>query len=245
MLKKDHAICIRSVDYSETSQVLTMFCRETGKLGLMAKGARRTKSPFGGVIEIFSHGEVVFSEHSEARLSTLTEFERHGDFGLLRRRLPALNAAFFGIELINLLTFDKDPHPDVYDSLNAFLGNLEQVRSDAESLQLLIVFQLSLLGSLGTGTVLGRCANCSASHADHWRSYFFSSTAHGVICRDCEGSFSDRVQVSPQAGACLIDPRNIATASAAILTEVERTIILHLSAILNRSPRMAKYFLPA
>lgn len=245
MLRKDQAVCIRCVDYSETSQVVTMFCREAGKQGMMAKGSRRTKSSFGGPIEVFSHGQIVFSEHSEGRLGTLTEFERQGDCMLLRRRLKALNAGFFGVELVNLLTTDKDPHPEVYDNLLRFLGDLERAGSDAEAMQLLIVFQLDLLGRLGTGIIMGRCANCSASHEKPWSAYFFSSTAHGVLCRDCEGSFADRIQVGREAGACLVMPRDIASASDRTLTEVEKTIIYHLAAMLNHQPRMAKYFLSA
>jgi len=207
MLRKDQAICIRTVDYSETSQVLTMFCREAGKQGIMAKGSRRPKSPFGGAIEVFSHGQIVFSEHTEGRLGTFTEFERQGDCMLLRRRLQSLNAGLFAVELVNLLTTEKDPHPEVFDALIRFLGDLEQVGSDAEATQLLIVFQLELLGRLGTGIILGRCANCSAAHAEPWPAYFFSSTAHGMLCRDCEGSFADRIQVSREAGGCLVEPK--------------------------------------
>lgn len=243
MLKKDHAICIRCVEYSETSQVLTMFCRQYGKTGMIGKGSRRARSPFGGPIEVFSHGQIVFSEHAEGSLSTLTEFERQGEFTLLRRRLSSLNAGFFGVELVNLLTTDRDPHPEVFDNLLQFARDLEQAGSDAEVLQLLIVFQLDLLGRLGTGLVLGRCANCSATHRTPWPAYFFSSTAHGIICRDCEGSYSDRLQIGREAGACLIDLGNISSASQRTLAEVEKTIICHLSAVLNRAPRMGACFL--
>jgi DNA repair protein RecO (recombination protein O) len=245
MLKKDDAICIRCVDYSETSQVLTMFCRQAGKVGMMAKGARRQKSPFGGPVQVFSHGPIVYSDHGEGRLSTLTEFERQGDFTLLRRRLTTLNAAMFGVELVNLLTTDTDPHPEVFDDFLRFLGDTERAASDVESLQLLIVFQLGLLGRLGMGILLSRCANCSVACEGGWSACYFSSTANGILCRDCEGSFADRIQISPDAGACLSQPQAIASAGERTLAEVEKTIIYHLTSLLHRPPRMAKYFLPA
>ncbi|MHC4433863.1 MAG: DNA repair protein RecO, partial [Planctomycetota bacterium] len=48
MLTKDMAICIRAVDYSETSQIVTLFARDTGKIGAIAKGSKRPKSKFDG-----------------------------------------------------------------------------------------------------------------------------------------------------------------------------------------------------
>ena len=44
MLKKDQAVCLRKADYSETSQVVTLFTRSHGKIPAMAKGAKRAKS---------------------------------------------------------------------------------------------------------------------------------------------------------------------------------------------------------
>jgi DNA repair protein RecO (recombination protein O) len=37
---KDTAICLRMVNYSETSQVVTLFTRDSGKVAAMAKGSR-------------------------------------------------------------------------------------------------------------------------------------------------------------------------------------------------------------
>ena len=53
---KDKAICLRAVNYSETSQVVTLFTRDHGKIAAMAKGSRRAKSSFDGAIEVFSFG---------------------------------------------------------------------------------------------------------------------------------------------------------------------------------------------
>ena len=57
---KDTAICLRAVNYSETSQVVTLFTRDHGKVAAMARGSRRTKSSFDGSIEVFSLGEAMF-----------------------------------------------------------------------------------------------------------------------------------------------------------------------------------------
>ena len=44
--EKTTAIVLRTVEFSETSLVVTLFTREFGKIGALAKGARRPKNPF-------------------------------------------------------------------------------------------------------------------------------------------------------------------------------------------------------
>ena len=87
MLTKDAAICIRAVDFSETSQIVTFFARANGKVSVIAKGSKRAKSAFDGPIEILSFGKIVFSNSTREKLSTLTEFEQQAGFA--NRRLFA------------------------------------------------------------------------------------------------------------------------------------------------------------
>ena len=124
MLTKDSAICIRAVDYSETSQIVTFFARATGKFTAIAKGSKRPKSAFDGPIEVFSLGQIVFSDSNREKLATLTEFQQRLSLAGLSKNLFALNCASFAIELLNSLTDDYDPHPQLFDSLLQFLQNI-------------------------------------------------------------------------------------------------------------------------
>ena len=69
-LVSDRCICLRKTEFSETSQILTLFSRTFGVVRLMAKGAhRRTKagsSKFDGGIDFLDLGQAVFS-HDPAR----------------------------------------------------------------------------------------------------------------------------------------------------------------------------------
>ncbi len=43
--EKASALVLRTIDFSETSLVVWLFTREFGKIGALAKGARRLKTP--------------------------------------------------------------------------------------------------------------------------------------------------------------------------------------------------------
>jgi DNA repair protein RecO (recombination protein O) len=243
MLKKDEAICIRTVDYSETSQIVTFFGRETGKIRAIAKGSKRPKSPLGGPIETFSCGAVVFTEPRGQGLSVLTEFEQRNIFGGLRNNLFALNGAFLAAELLSSLTTDSDPHPQLYESFVQFLRSCEQAADKAGLLVRLVPFQLNLLREVGTLPVLDHCTNCKRDFDNGWGQVYFSSSANGLVCMDCEASFVDKVQLDFKAAACLNDSKLISRADEKTLSEIEKALVYHFTEILHRPPRTAKYIL--
>jgi len=245
MLTKDHAVCIRVCDYSETSQIATFFTRATGKVGAIAKGSKRPKSPFGGTIEVFSHGRIVFSNSADGTLATLTELEQQSVFAGLVKNLFAMNCCLFGVELLDALTKDYDPHPELFDVFLQFLQNTSEMQGRPSTVSLLILFQLALLKEVGLQPVLNRCANCKASNERRATSdeLYFSSSANGLICRDCEAAFPDRIKLAGPVAACLANLKLLAEANEKTLNEIERVLIHHFTEILHRRPIMAKHIL--
>jgi len=248
VLTKDTAICIRAVDYSETSQIVTFFARAAGKISAIAKGSKRPKSAFDGPIEIFSYGKIVFSDSNKEKLATLTEFESaYGGpgFGSLSNNLLALNSCLFAAELLNYLTHDYDPHPQLFDDFLQFLENTQNINNKHQMLALLILFQLSLLKEVGLRPVLNACANCKTRYEGRKTrdEVYFSSSANGLICRDCETSFPDKLRLTRTAANCLANLKLIAESKEKTLIEIEMVLVHHFTELLGRRPKMAKYIL--
>jgi DNA repair protein RecO (recombination protein O) len=243
MLTKDTAICIRTTDYSETSQIVTLFTRTTGKISAIAKGSKRPKSAFDGPLEVFSYGQIVFSDSSREKLATLTEFQQQPGFADLANNLFALNCCLFGAELVNALTHDYDPHPELFDSFLQFLQNANEHQEHRTVLALLTLFQLTLLREIGLMPILNACANCKTQYAIRGTQYeaYFSSSANGLICGDCEASFPDKIKLTKNATDCLANAKLIAEAQEKTLNEIQQVLIKHFTEILHRPPRMAKY----
>jgi DNA repair protein RecO (recombination protein O) len=248
VLLKDTAICIRAIDYSETSQILTFFTRDTGKIGAIAKGSKRPKSSFGGPFEIFSYGKIVFADSNKEKLATLTEFEPSfggAGFSKLSANLFTLNCCLFGTELLNKLTHDYDPHPQLFDDFLQFLKNAGQGGKNSNTLTLLILFQLSLLKETGLQPVLNCCVNCKTRHdqRDTRNEIYFSSSVNGLICRDCEAAFPDKIKLSPNVANCLSNLKLLTGAKEKTLKEIEKLLAHHFTEILGHKPKMAKYIL--
>ncbi len=249
MLIKDFAICIHAVDFSETSQIVTFFTRATGKIKAIAKGSKRQKSAFDGVIEVFSHGKIVFADSTKEKLATLTEFEQEPGLTHLSENFFALNCCLLATELLSNLTNDYDPHIELFDSFLRFLQNTNEGQAtrieNRETLVFLILFQLALLKEVGLQPILSYCVNCKTNHGSREtrNEVYFSSSANGLVCKDCEGSFPDRIKLRKDSAACLTNLKMLAESNEPTLNEVEKILIYHFTHTLGRPPKMAKYIL--
>ncbi|MHC4460334.1 MAG: DNA repair protein RecO [Planctomycetota bacterium] len=247
MLTKDLAICIRAIDFSETSQIVTFFTRTAGKISAIAKGSKRPKSAFDGPIEMFSFGKIVFSDSNKEKLAVLTEFEQQPTLLHLQSELFVLNCCLFGAELVNLLTDDYDPHTQLFDNFLQFLQNANERQTTRieyrGTLALLIIFQLALLKEIGLMPILNACVNCKNNFSADWPQSYFSSSANGLICRDCEASFPDKVRLTGNAANCLTNLKLIAESDEKTLNEIEKVLLYHFTELLGRPPKMAKHIL--
>jgi len=251
MLTKDNAICIRASDYSETSQVVTLFTKAHGKISAIAKGSKRAKSSFDGPLEPLACGKIVFAATDSEKLSTLTEFQQARSFSHLTGNLFALNCSLFAAELLNNLTDDYDRHPQLFDSFLRFLQDTNKKQQtknrQRNMLSLLILFQLSLLREIGLMPVLNACANCKTRYERRATSdeFYFSSSANGIICKDCEMNFPDKIRLTKNAANALSNLKLIGDANEKTLNEIEKILISHFTDILGRRPKMAKYVISA
>lgn len=190
------AICLRTTDYSETSQVVHFLTRDSGVVHLIAKGAKRPKSKTGGALDVLAEGQVVFSSKGAGQLGTLMEFTETAIHTPLRRDVGKLYAALYMIEIIGGMFAQGDPHPEVFDLLSRTLARLDQ--ADAPPQAVLAYFQWRLLGSAGLLGDLSACVVCGRSLAGE-RGLQFSSQLGGIVCRDCEPAAPDRYELD--AGA--------------------------------------------
>lgn len=143
----DVAICIRHWDFSDTSQTVGMFCRTTGMIRGIAKGARRERGAFSGGMDLLTMGELSWIEARSGDLCTLTSWLPTESWPTLRTSPRANTGAWYVLECIGRMLEPHDPHPELFDSLvETFHGfTVGQVEAS------MVRFLFSLLGETGFG----------------------------------------------------------------------------------------------
>ncbi|MFH0965268.1 MAG: DNA repair protein RecO [Planctomycetota bacterium] len=183
---KTEATVLKVIDWSATSQVLTLLTRDFGKVSALAKGARRMTAGFNaydGPFEPGSTGEFVLILR-DTTLSTVTE--RWLRFSLSRAADDPchLYCACFLLEMANALTVPNDPHREAYDLLASSLRRIERSRMPV---LLSAAFAFKLFRMLGFLSDVAMCVECGRRLARRAR-HRWSSAHAGVLCPDCDGS---------------------------------------------------------
>jgi DNA repair protein RecO (recombination protein O) len=181
--EKATALVIRVVDFSESSGVVTLFTREAGKLGALAKGSRKPKGPFESALDLLSYCRVVYLPKPSGQLELLTEAKLERRFRPWSGELPRLYAAYYFAELLNHLTQEHDPHPELFDITIATLEALARHAQGATSAWVLR-WELALLRTTGHLPALSECAECGAALPESGRVAFGLQTG-GVMCAEC------------------------------------------------------------
>jgi len=189
----DQAVVLRLTDYSETSQIVTLFSADHGRLRLIAKGIRRgTRQRFAVGLDLLELGSVAFLPARVAgQLATLTDWVQREPFTALRRELVRLYGALYAAELVDMLTEEGDPHPALFAALVAALRQLAGTGPAAAAVP---VFQWELSRAIGYAPRLDACVECGRPFATPGPVYF-SATAGGLLCRDCEAPHVEKWQV--------------------------------------------------
>jgi len=158
IFRRTVGIVLRCTDYSETSKIVTFYTRDHGKVRTLAKGAKRKKSEFLGILEPLSLLEIVYIQSRKA-LHILKEAYLIDANLALRERLSRLARALFFLSLIERTQPDEDPDPAVFELLSASLSALRRI-SLPENVP--ILFQLRLLDHFGRLPSLTTCSRCTS-----------------------------------------------------------------------------------
>ena len=202
--EKSLAIVLRVTEYSETSCIVNLLTREFGRIGAIAKGARRPKSPFSAAIDVLAVCQIVFINKPSA-LSILTEAKLERRFRAGETDLKRLYAGYYVIELIRTLTDEGDRAPELFDLTQEMLVQLDEGNfSENEMNHQLLQFELSLLELLGQLPMLTRCVSCGREKT-MLSEVNFGLNAGGVLCQTCRRGKPNVVQVSSAGFQSLLD----------------------------------------
>lgn len=143
-VQQEPAFVLHRIPYRDTSQIVELFTRGHGRVSVVARGARRPRSPWRGLLQPFN--ELLVSWTGRSELRSLVAAEPAGQrMSLAGERLFS---GFYMNELILRLLQRHDPHDPLYHAYRQALAALVLDVSEAWTLR---QFERALLDEVGYG----------------------------------------------------------------------------------------------
>ncbi len=179
------AFVLRTVDYGDSHVIVTLLTREAGRLGAIARSAKRSRKRFGGTLLPLRAIRATVARRDGRDLGELRDASVARDFPGLESSYEKIMIASYATELVRAYVRDGDDASDTYDLLDGFYRRLGESADDEAVLRIVLHhFELGLLRVAGAAPTLRHCNRCGIG----WESMEklrLGRDGHGLVCSDC------------------------------------------------------------
>lgn len=118
MITHTQAIILKSVDYQESSKILTVLSQKHGKIALIARGVKRPKSKLAGVIDIGNILDVVYYYKPSRAVQSLTEASIQSGSMAFRKDFEKAAILYSVLELTGQLVHENEENEPLFSFLS-------------------------------------------------------------------------------------------------------------------------------
>ncbi len=177
---KAKAICIKKMDYGDSSKIATLYTAEYGKISVIIKSGRNKNSKIGAIVDIFNLVEIVYYNKQSRAIQLLTQADLIDFFPYIKSEMELLKYSSAILELFNELVHEGESNPLLFSGLQKIL---KLINTHSENPQVLFIkFLIFFIKELGYEINFNQCSVCTSTIEDE--SGFFDSK-HGILCSSC------------------------------------------------------------
>ncbi len=185
---QDRMLVIRRRKLRDADAMLTLVGQQLGKRTAKAPSLSKTSSKLAGTLQPYNVVDVVLYGRSEDQdIWTVTQAALVHYHQTLQNDITRLGYAACAVELVDALTEDSDPIPDIFQLLCASLSYWE---THSPKCLELVAFHVRMLSETGLAPSFGSCIRCGAKDDTNW---MFSAAAGGIVCSNCQTGLGRKV----------------------------------------------------
>jgi DNA repair protein RecO (recombination protein O) len=194
---RSEAFVLSRTPLTESSWIVSLLTRQEGKVRAVAKGARRSKSPYRGALEPLNRVRLEVGLREGRDLGTLTSADLEESAFDLFSSWPASGILLAVVEVLERGLADHSAEEETFRLVGTVLDGLRAGVSPDLAWVYFAAWFLRLHGMLGRPS---HCAGCGTNQVlDH-----FDVGAGGWLCAACKGKRPDQgLQVPAEARAAL------------------------------------------
>ncbi len=176
------AIVLKRIPYGDSDLIVTFWSLDRGKITLLAKGAKKSRKRFAGILEPFTILQIVGKPGKG--LPLLLEAQALETFPQIRSQVMKTAVASYWAEILLLWMEADHPQKRVYALLAVMLQELDRFQGSIELLNM--YFQIHFLELCGLGPDFVHCIHCNNEIASDGRPVRNIDLAKGgFLCAEC------------------------------------------------------------
>lgn len=201
MIIKTKGIVIRSIDFQETSKIVTVLTADHGKVALLAKGARSPKSQYGHAIQVMNELEIVYYYKTGRDIQNLSQTENLVKRNHLLTNYDVMMMGFKLLEWINKLHIPDHESTALFQLLSRALSSLDSQENINDGLYPKFLLRISQI--LGYEPNYTECASCNRQFPTFSPDEMLgiAVTSGQLYCGNCAGNQKMDYRVSIDVAA--------------------------------------------
>ncbi len=178
---KTEAVVLSKLAYGDSSIIADLFTEDYGRLPVIVKGGRSSKSKIGLLIDPINHLQVIFYQKETRELQLLSNAELLSQNSSLKDDLEKIKYAYAVIELIKNLMAEHEVNHRVFKGVVRILS----IINSANEIPAISFgrFFLFFLNEIGYQFQLDKCAICEGKNFSSLSLYY--NFEKGLICGKC------------------------------------------------------------
>ena len=190
---RTQALVLRSVDFGESDRVLHLLVPESGRLPVIAKGARRSVKRFSGTLDYFNYLAVQIDRRRSTVMARLDQATLIRTYSSLRSDPKRFALGCYLLELLDRLAPEGAGRAEARQLFELALASLEMIATWNADVRLRTLLELRLLDGLGLRPELRSCVRCG--RAPETPEVDFHVAEGGPVCGACAAQLQGLIRV--------------------------------------------------
>lgn len=242
MIVRTDGVILKSMDFRESSRILTVYTRDFGKQSLLAKGVRGSQSRLAGVTAPLNYVTLVFYRSENRELQLLSQCDLVRPWRALTESLEAMAAGMAICELLSLVVQGEEEHPALFEILVQSLDAVNSAKDNRANA--LYVFEVRLLELLGFRPELRICGHCGKAIGEGGKVALGVHPGR-IVCGSCAAAGHGGEGLSAAAYQVLLRFQEISEVQGACRIALSPQVRSEVASVLSRFLRANVEGLPS
>lgn len=181
---KTEAIVLNKINYGDTSKIVNLFTKDVGKIAVMVKGGRDSKSKAGKITDPLNYIQIIYYQKDTREIQLLTEADLVLFFHNIKNDIDRLSYSSGILELFVKLIPENECNLRLFKGLLKILGLMDNLSTSP--IDLFNSFFMFFIKEIGYEIQIENCSFCSRNISSTVSPAY--SFEKGILCDNCKNN---------------------------------------------------------